>query len=575
MKKRLNFQGLQQLGRALMLPIAVLPIAGILLRIGQPDLLNMPAIAGAGQAIFSQLPLLFAVGVAIGFAKGNNGAAALAALVGYLIMTTVLKTMNPDVDTGVLGGIIIGVLAGLLYNRFYEIKLPAYLAFFGGKRFVPIITGLVAVGVGFAFGYIWPPIQDGLTWCGNWLIGSGSLGLFLYGFFNRILLTLGLHHILNNLVWFQFGSFTTASGAVVHGDIARFMAGDPTAGSFMAGFFPIMMFGLPAACLAMYRNAHSHKQKAVAGLFLSLALTSFLTGVTEPIEYGFIFLAPLLFFIHAVLTGLSMAVMYWLGVKLGFTFSAGLVDYVLFFNMGTHPLLLIPVGIVTFVIYYCLFSFFIRRFDLKTMGREDDDDEDAEVDETFESSPRAEQFVIALGGKKNLVNVDACTTRLRLVVGNSAQINKGLLNKLGAKGVLTPDGSTVQVILGPEADLVAGQIRAAMVNMSDDFGMPKVMPTASVDMPANTATSLEVTEKDRVVAHSIIDALGGKNNIKNIRLEALTRVRLELVTADMVDQDALSQSGVVRLMSVNVREKQLFIPQDAAVICMAMQEIVQ
>ena len=330
--------------------------------------------------------------MALGFAKKNHGAAALAAVVGFFIMNSVIGTIDSSVNTGVLGGIFIGVIAGLLYNRFHSIKLPEYLAFFGGKRFVPIITGLAAVLMGFLFGFVWPPIQEGINAFGNWLIGSGSIGLFLYGFFNRILLIFGLHHVLNNLVWFQFGSFhDAATHAVVHGDIARFMAGDPTAGSFMAGFFPIMMFGLPAACFAMYRHAHTHRQKAVAGMLFSIALTAFLTGVTEPIEYGFMFLAPVLYLVHALLAGVSMVVMYLLGVKLGFTFSAGFIDYVLFFKMATKPWLLIPVGLVTAVVYYALFSFFIKRFNLMTIGREVEEEVEEDASERSKVHPLSRQ----------------------------------------------------------------------------------------------------------------------------------------------------------------------------------------
>ncbi|WP_119342609.1 N-acetylglucosamine-specific PTS transporter subunit IIBC [Facilibium subflavum] len=557
--KRFNLQNLQQLGRALMLPIAVLPIAGILLRFGQPDLLNIKAIANAGDAIFSHLPLLFAVGVALGFAKKNHGAAALAAVVGFFIMNSVINSLDSNINTGVLGGIIIGIVAGVLYNRFYEIKLPEYLAFFGGKRFVPIITGLVAVLIGFLFGYVWPPVQDGINAFGNWLIGSGSIGLFLYGVFNRILLMFGLHHILNNLVWFQFGSFHTAAGATVHGDIARFMAGDPTAGSFMAGFFPIMMFGLPAACFAMYRHAHTHKQKAVAGMLFSIALTAFLTGVTEPIEYSFMFLAPVLYAIHAVLTGVSLVVMYLLGVKLGFTFSAGLIDYVLFFKMDTHPLLLIPVGLVTAVVYYFLFSFFIKRFNLMTIGREVE--EEIQEEEIMEqAASRAHAFVAALGGKPNLENVDACTTRLRLRVNNAELINKAQLKKLGARGVVIPDNKTVQVILGPEADLISGEINEALPSMTDvSISASKVTKAAEAQQQGNESVAVS-QQVDANVIQAIIDGLGGVDNIVSMRLESMTRVRVTLKNSHQVNMTKLMGEIVVGIVDIEENTKQLLIP---------------
>ncbi|WHN66070.1 N-acetylglucosamine-specific PTS transporter subunit IIBC [Cysteiniphilum sp. QT6929] len=565
MAKKFNFQNLQQLGRALMLPIAVLPVAGILLRFGQPDLLNIKAIADAGNAIFANLPLLFAVGVALGFAKKNHGAAALAAVVGFFIMNSVINTIDTGVNTGVLGGIVIGIVAGMLYNRFYEIKLPEYLAFFGGKRFVPIITGLTAVLLGFLFGYIWPLIQEGINAFGNWLIGSGSIGLFLYGVFNRILLMFGLHHILNNLVWFQFGSFHGAAG-IVHGDIARFMAGDPTAGAFMAGFFPIMMFGLPAACFAMYRHAHSHKQKAVAGMLFSIALTAFLTGVTEPIEYSFMFLAPVLYLIHALLTGISMVVMYVLGVKLGFTFSAGLIDYVLFFKMDTHPWLLLPVGAVTAVVYYFLFSFFIKKFNLLTIGREVDEvveeDEKDEKEASQLTDSRALNFIGALGGKNNLDNIDACTTRLRLQVKDSSHINQALLKKLGARGIVVPDSKTVQVILGPEADLIAGEMNEALPHSADISFMSTARDKTSNHTETTAKTIKTVTEQTKCYdIDAIISALGGNDNIVNVSMCSLTRLDIELKTADKVNSSTLFALGIDGCITLDKHLVQLLVMQ--------------
>ena len=349
--------------------IAVLPVAGLLLRLGQPDLLNIKWIAQAGDAIFTNLPLIFAIGVAVGFAKENHGAAGLAGGIGYLVLTAVLKSINDKLDMGVLAGILVGIVAGYLYNRFKDIKLPEYLAFFGGKRFVPIITGLVCLVLGLVCGFIWPTVQTGIDWVGHALTGAGLLGLFIYGVLNRILLVTGLHHILNSLVWFVFGSYTGADGKVVTGDLHRFFAGDPTAGSFMTGFFPIMMFGLPAACLAMYRAARPENRKLVGGMLLSMALTAFLTGVTEPVEFTFMFLAPILYVIHAVLTGISMALMSFLHVRLGFTFSAGLFDYIISYRLGTNGWVLLPVGLVYFLIYYFLFLFAIRKFNLATPGR--------------------------------------------------------------------------------------------------------------------------------------------------------------------------------------------------------------
>lgn len=464
---KLSFNGLQQLGRALMLPIAVLPIAGLLLRLGQPDLLNIAILAQGGEAIFSNLPLIFAIGIAVGFAKENNGVAGLAGAIGQLVLVAVLKVIDEKINMGVMSGIIIGLTAGSLYNRFYDIKLPPYLAFFGGKRFVPIITGLSAVALGVIFGYVWPPVQSALDAFGHWLIGAGSFGLFLYGALNRLLLVTGLHHVLNSFVWFVFGSFTDTAGKVVGGDLHRFFAGDPTAGAFMAGFFPIMMFGLPAACLAMYCNALPKNKKMAGGLLISMALTSFLTGVTEPVEFAFMFLAPVLYVIHALLTGLSLVIMNLLDVHLGFTFSAGLFDYVLSMGQGKNAWLLLPVGVAYFAVYYFLFNFVIQKFNLMTIGRDNNEvavsdklkAQNDDEGQLSEKQQRSAAYVVALGGKENLTLIDACTTRLRLNVVDSNQVDEAALKQLGVRGVIRPSENAVQVIIGPEADSLATEIK--------------------------------------------------------------------------------------------------------------------
>lgn len=464
-------RGLVQLGKALMLPIAVLPVAGLLLRLGQPDLLDIAFLAAAGNAVFSNLPVIFALGVAIGFAHENHGAAALAAYVGYVIQTSALKVLDPSCDMGVLGGIIAGVTAGLLYNKYRNVQLPSYLAFFGGKRFVPIITGGACLLIACAAYFIWPPIGKAISAFGDWTIQSGNIGLFFYGTANRLLIPLGLHHIINNLVWFQFGEFTALQNgvqSVVQGDLTRFFAGDPAAGAFMAGFFPIMMFGLPAACLAMIRTADTARKKAIAGLLLSMALTSFLTGITEPIEFSFMFLAFPLYVLHAVLTGASLVIMNMLNVKLGFTFSAGLFDYILGYGLGTNGWYLLPVGLAYGVVYYLLFVWAIRKWDLKTPGREDTPPAAGTPANAQPESPnnasqlqnsRAAKYVAALGGKDNLKTIDACATRLRLELADPSQANESALKQLGARGVVKAAGGSVQVVIGPEADLLADEIR--------------------------------------------------------------------------------------------------------------------
>jgi PTS system N-acetylglucosamine-specific IIC component len=381
-----------------MLPIAALPVAALLLRLGQPDLLgadglgweNVAAvIGGAGNAIFSNLPLLFALGVAIGMAKKADGSTALAAVVGYLVFKGVGDAMSPVVlglpakgatqdliNYGVLGGIVMGLTAGYLWQRYHRIGLPPYLAFFGGRRFVPIITSFAAIVISVALSLVYPIFNDVLTSVGTWVTNNSVVGGFVYGTLNRLLIPLGLHHILNSGPWFILGSYK-AHGTVFHGDIARFLNGDPTAGAFMTGFFPIMMFALPAAALAIWHEAKPKHRKAVGGIMLSAALTSFLTGVTEPLEFAFMFVAWPLYVIHAVLTGTSLALVNALGIKDGFGFSAGLFDYVLNFNIATKPLLIIVVGALYAAIYYFVFRFVIRLWNLKTPGREAEDEESA------------------------------------------------------------------------------------------------------------------------------------------------------------------------------------------------------
>src|SRR5579863_4002623 len=539
------FLKVQRLGRALMLPIAVLPVAGILLRLGQPDVLNIKMIADAGGAIFDNLPLLFAIGVAVGFAKDNNGVAALAGAIGYLVEIAVMKDINDKLNMGVLSGIIAGIVAGTLYNKYKDIKLPDYLAFFGGKRFVPIITGLVCVVLGIVFGYVWQPVQAAIDAAGHWLTTAGAIGVFVFGVLNRLLLVTGLHHILNSLAWFVFGTFTPpGGGAAVTGDLHRFFAGDPSAGGFMTGFFPIMMFGLPAACLAMLHEAPKERRAMVGGLLFSMALTSFLTGVTEPIEFSFMFLAPVLYAIHAVLTGLSLAICSALGIHLGFTFSAGAIDYVLNYGLSTKGWLAIPIGIAYAVVYYGLFRFFIRKFNMATPGREPAT-ADAQV-ESFASGgfvapaagvavPRAQRYIAALGGAANLTLVDACTTRLRLQVADSDKVSEAELKTIGARGVLKRGANAVQVIIGPEADIIADEIRAAIGSGDAGAAMAGSAKAAAARAPeAASETGPLDPEPARWLA-----VFGGATNVVSLDAVASTRLRVVVRDPSAVDRSRL------------------------------------
>ncbi|MFD7429125.1 PTS transporter subunit EIIC [Streptomyces sp. NPDC059818] len=416
------FQGLQKMGRSLQLPIAVLPAAGILNRLGQPDVFGDDGLgwtnvakvfAAAGGALLDSglgLPLLFCVGVAIGMAKKSDGSTALAAVTGFLVYYAVLHAFPVDCgggstfvsggtwfgtcvtegaevtaaayqNPGVFGGIVMGLMSAWFWQRFHRVKLVDWLGFFNGRRLVPIIMAFVALLFAALCAWLWQPIGDGLTSFSKWLVDLNWLGSGIFGVANRALLVIGMHQFLNTFVWFQFGDFTKADGTVVHGDINRFLAGDPTAGQFTTGFFPIMMFALPAAALAIYHCAKPHRRKAVGGLMVSVGLTSFVTGITEPLEYSFLFVAPVLYAIHAVLTGVSMALSWALGVKDGFSFSAGLIDYVINWSLATKPWLIIPIGLAFAVLYYAIFRFAITRFNLQTPGREPD-----EVEEEIESN---------------------------------------------------------------------------------------------------------------------------------------------------------------------------------------------
>jgi PTS system N-acetylglucosamine-specific IIC component len=510
-----GFAQLQRLGKSLMLPIAVLPAAGILLRLGQPDLLGgidapiigpfFDAMSAGGGALFTNLPLLFAVGVAIGFAKKADGSTALSAVVGYLVMAEVFKVMSPVVLAGeldandnqvminysVFAGIVIGLVTAWLFDKYHTIQLPSYLGFFGGRRFVPIAVSLAALFIGFGMSYFYPIFDAGLTGLGEFIGGAGALGAFVYGFANRMLIPIGLHHILNSFVWFLYGDYQTPDGAIVTGELTRFAQGDPTAGLLTSGFYPILMFGLPAAALAMIHVAKPRQKKIALGILSAAALTAFLTGVTEPLEFAFMFVAFPLYLVHAVLTGLSLAIAYLLDIHLGFSFSAGLIDLVLY---GTAPAaknvpLLIVMGVVFFVLYYVLFRWAIVKWNMRTPGREPEDEFEAEEAANLTDEPvtvltgpagpasaaatagggtatatlvavdtKAEQLIAAFGGRENLVNVDACITRLRMEVADKAKVDKAKLKALGAAGVIEV-GNNVQAVFGTQAEALKNEIR--------------------------------------------------------------------------------------------------------------------
>ncbi|AHV96527.1 glucose-specific PTS transporter subunit IIBC [Paenibacillus sabinae] len=502
------FGVLQRVGKALMLPVAILPAAGLLLGIGNmlvnPDFLqyvpalenhSVQAIANvlmnSGQIVFSNLSLLFAVGVAIGLA-GGEGVAGLAAIIGFLVMNVTMGTVLgindyvlsrqdyayasvlgiPTLQTGVFGGIIVGILASSMYKRFFNIELPSYLGFFAGKRFVPIMTAVTSLILGLVLTIVWPPIQHGLNFLSQNMINTNlTLSAFIFGLIERSLIPFGLHHIFYAPFWYEFGSYVDKAGDLVRGDQRIFMQqlrdGVPfTAGTFTTGKYPFMMFGLPAAALAIYHESRPENKKVVGSLMVSAALTSFLTGITEPLEFSFLFVAPLLFAVHVVFAGLSFMTMQILGVKIGMTFSGGFIDYTLFGIIPNRTAwwLVIPVGLVIAVIYYFGFRFVIRKFNLKTPGREDAVDNDADgtaadaaaVSTAGDDLPR--NILSALGGQQNIVHLDACITRLRVEVKDKVNVDKNRLKKLGASGVLEV-GNNVQAIFGTRSDTIKSQIQ--------------------------------------------------------------------------------------------------------------------
>ena len=562
------FSAMQKLGKSLMLPIAVLPVAGLLLRLGQADLLDLPYVAAAGNAVFANLGLLFAIGVAVGLARESNGAAGLAAAVAYLVTSEGAKLLidvpAAELATAAEGeaarlaqayrdaaiaklsvpaGLLSGITAGLLYNRYADIRLPDYLAFFAGRRFVPIVSGFAALALSAVFGYGWPLLEAAMNTLSESVVEAGEFGLFLYGVLNRALIITGLHHILNNLAWFLVGDFDGVTG-----DLRRFFAGDPTAGAFMSGFFPVMMFGLPAACLAMYHSARRQRRKAVAGLLSSMALTSFLTGITEPIEFTFIFLAPLLYALHAVLTGISMALMNGLDVRLGFGFSAGLFDYLLNFTRAQNPLLLLPVGTLYFAVYYFTFRYIIVRFDLHTPGR------DAEALALATGEPAAADeaaaFIAALGGTGNLLDIDACATRLRLRVRDQALLDEAALKALGATAVMRPSADTVQIIVGLRADQIASAMRKSSAQTGGKPAAPGRGETALVAAPAHYD------------AAALIHALGGADNVGEIETLGM-RLSIGVGDAARVDEQALIAAGFRGLARIHARRVQVLLSEPA------------
>ena len=487
------FAEIQKIGKALMTPVAILPAAGLFLAFGNK--LGIPLMEQAGQIIFTNLPLLFAVGAAIGLV-GGDGIAALSAVVAILIMNTTMGIVSdaaagvaagdmaygmvmgiPTLQTGVFGGLIAGIIAAVCYKKFYKTELPAFLGFFAGKRLVPIMTALLAFLVGLAMPVIWVPFQAGLAKL-SYLANetNTNISTFIFGVIERSLIPFGLHHIFYAPFWYQFGEYTNAAGQVVSGDQAIWFAmlrdgvtnftsvTYSGAGKFLTGKYPFMMFGLPAAALAMYHEAKTENKKMVGGILFSAALTSFLTGITEPLEFSFLFVAPVLYGIHCIFAGLSFMLMNMFAVRIGMTFSGGLIDYIVFGVLpGTsgfenHWYMVIIVGLIFSVIYYFGFRFAIRKFNLMTPGREETKKEQADV--KVDGNELAVLVLNALGGKENLVSLDACITRLRVEVKDTGKVDDKELKKLGASGVLKVGANGVQAIFGSKAQFICNDLKS-------------------------------------------------------------------------------------------------------------------
>ncbi len=541
----------QRLGRALQLPIAVLPVAALLLRFGQPDLLNVPFIAQAGGAIFDNLALIFAIGVASSWSKDSAGAAALAGAVGYFVLTKAMVTINPEINMGVLAGIITGLVGGAVYNRWADIKLPDFLSFFGGKRFVPIATGFFCLILAAVFGYVWPPVQHAIHSGGEWIVSAGALGSGIFGFINRLLIPTGLHQVLNTIAWFQIGEFTNTAGVVFHGDINRFYAGDGTAGMFMSGFFPIMMFGLPGAALAMYFAAPKTRRPMVGGMLLSVAITAFLTGVTEPLEFLFMFLAPLLYLLHALLTGISLFVATALNIHAGFSFSAGAIDYALMYNLpaaSSNVWMLVVMGLIFFAIYFVVFSFVIRMFNLKTPGREDEEvdivKEEANSNTEEGLTQLATNYIAAVGGTDNLKAIDACITRLRLSVADSALVNDAMCKRLGASGVVKLNKQTIQVIVGAKAESIGDVMKRVVARGPVPAATGSVSPVAA----APVAAKPQAVPNVRVIAELVSPITG------------------EIVALDAVPDEAFASKAVGDGVAVKPTDKTVVAPAAGTVV---------
>ena len=560
------FPFMQKIGKSMMLPVSVLPVAGILLGVGSANFSWLPAsvsqiMAASGNAIFAALPLLFAIGVAIALTD-NDGVAALAGVVGYVVFLAAMgicaklrgiETSTimgiPSIETGVFGGIIVGLIAAWAFNRFFKIQLPSYLGFFAGKRAVPIITAFAVIVVGAIMSFIWPPIGGAIEAFSHWAVhGRPALAFTIYGLVERALIPFGLHHVWNVPFFFQAGEYTDpATGAVVRGEIARFIAGDPTAGNMTGGYL-FKMFGLPAAAIAIWRAARPEQRAKVGGIMISGALTAFLTGITEPIEFAFLFVAPVLYGIHAVLAGIAYFLCVALGIKHGFTFSHGLIDYVVLFPKSHNALWLLVLGPIYAGVYYGIFSFAIRRFNLMTPGREVETEEQKAA-RSASGDSFALQLVRAFGGRSNIANLDACITRLRVGLHDVTKASAEKLKALGAAGVVVV-GSGVQAIFGTQSENLKTEMQEYLKTAGPEADAVEEPSPIKAPAPAGLKPPLRDPDAARK-ANAYIAALGGKTNI--VRVDACAQTRLRLVVRDkaQVRESALKAEGIAAVVKLD------------------------
>jgi PTS system glucose-specific IIC component len=560
------FSGLQKIGKCMMLPVSVLPVAGILLGVGSANLPWLPAtlsqvMAASGSAIFGGLPLLFAIGVAIGLTD-NDGVSALAATVGYGVLLAAMGTFAKifglatttvfgisSIETGVFGGIIVGLIAAAAFNRFYRLQLPSYLGFFAGKRSVPIITAFAVIAVAAVLSVVWPPIGAGIAAFSHWAVDvRPALAFAIYGVVERALIPFGLHHVWNVPFFFQAGSYTDpTTGKVVAGEIARFIAGDPTAGHMTGGYL-FKMWGLPAAAFAMWHAARPEQRAKVGGMMMSAALTAFVTGITEPIEFAFLFVAPVLYAIHALLAGFAYFLCVELGIKHGFTFSHGLIDYIVLFPKSHHALWLLVIGPVWAAMYYGIFSFAIRRFNLLTPGREVEEGPAATVRATS-GDQFALQLVRAFGGRSNIVSLDACITRLRVKLADVTKASPETLKALGAAGVIVL-GDGMQAIFGTRSENLKTEMEAYLKTAGPEAD--EVEPPSPVKVALSSGIQPRLRDADAARrANAYIVGLGGAGNI--VRVDACAETRLRVVVRDesQVRESALRAEGIAAVVRLD------------------------